>query len=105
MPGVGAGGVVVVGSCVIVGGPLATILVSAPLHRATPGEPRVCGSAGVAPPFVVTLDVGPDVANPLRAADPRYVLEVEEENFDWHPVEILDWMHHFVRRYMDTCVR
>lgn len=72
--------------------PNGTILATAATHRATPGEPRTCGAAEVAPPFVVTLSVGPDVADALRAAAPGYVLEVQEEVFDWHPVaEFLDW--------------
>jgi hypothetical protein len=70
--------------------PTGTILGSAAPHRATPGEPRVCGGADVVPPFVVTLSVGPDVADALKAATPGYVLEVQEERFDWHPVELID---------------
>lgn len=66
-------------------------LASATPHRATPGEPRTCGTPDVAPPFVVTLNVGPDVADALKAGASGYVLEVQEERFDWHAVELLDW--------------
>jgi len=71
--------------------PTGTLLASAAPHRATPGEPRACGGSDVVPPFVVTLTVGPDVADGLKAGVPGYVLEVQEQGFDWHPVELLDW--------------
>jgi hypothetical protein len=71
--------------------PNGTVLASGSSHRATPGEPRTCGHPDVVPPFVVTLRVEPDIADRLKAGDPRYVLEVEEDGFGWYPRELLDW--------------
>jgi hypothetical protein len=51
----------------------------------------VCGGTDVVPPFIVTLAVGADIADALRAANPAYVAEVQEAQFDWHAVELLDW--------------
>ena len=67
------------------------IVASAERHEAVPGEPRVCGTPENAPPFVVTLPVGADVADALRSSGPTYTVEVQEDNFGWHATEVVDW--------------
>jgi hypothetical protein len=71
--------------------PSGAIVAAAAVHNALPGEPRVCGTSDVAPPLVVTLAVGADVAAALKASDGRYVLEVKEDGFDWHSTDLVDW--------------
>jgi hypothetical protein len=67
------------------------IVASAERHEAVPGEPRVCGTPENAPPFVVTLPVGTDVADALRNSGPTYIVEVQEDNIGWHATEVVDW--------------
>jgi hypothetical protein len=72
-------------------GPTGMVLVSALRHDATPGEPRVCGHPDLVPPYVVTLGVGPEVAEELSYGGSKYTLEVQEDGFGWHATELLDW--------------
>lgn len=78
-------------------GPTGTVLASSVRHVATPGEPRVCGHPDLVPPYVVTLTVGPEVADELSGylyptyGGSKYTLEVQEDGFDWHTSELLDW--------------
>ncbi len=67
------------------------VVASADAHAATPGEPRVCGTPDVAPPVVVTLSVGPDVAQALARSGDAYALEVRELDWGWHSSDLVNW--------------